>query len=504
MTLDISALGDNGISAATLTLTAQGADTLQFVAATDIDSADLLAPFSKLILMDGAACRFVGWLDRAPRSASGTAQSRAYSLTGPMRWFDRTPWTNEMHGGRAELSQVDGSNVLPLDTTIRAILDFVRTKTSNAISYVDADLDDDVFQFVIPPETRIDSKCGDLLRRALKFVPTVVFWWDYTTTQTIAGHPVLIPTIRFADADKVYPDKTLSETAYDITQAAPDPQYDLLYNKVRIYWLGDGTVARTDELTATSGDAFDIVAATPAAARTLVQSFETGMYNVPAEGIAARLLKHASRLHVNCSPTMLGLDWTHKPGQLWSYDGILASAYQSFCYQVTRDLFQLTQTLSLGVPPEFSAYKLSDGNNSNPPPKNPAGSGHPFQGIDASDPNSSSKKVRIIYGTVSGTAPNGFSDGDDPAFILDASGSKVVYICVTIDATDGSITSRTVGQASSMPSDGDTTFYNQLCSYTIESSRLNISQAVAGSLSFQACPYWYSNPRSWTPAWGAV
>ena len=504
MTVDISDLGANGISAATLTQTAQGADTLQFVAAANIDSADLLAPFSKLILMDGAACRFVGWLDRAPRSASATAQTRAYLLNGPMRWLDRTPWTNEVHGGRAELSQVDGTNILPLDTTIRAILDFVRTKTSNAISYVDADLDDDVFQFAIPPETRVDSKCGDLLRRALKFVPTVVFWWDYSTTQTISGHVVYIPTIRFADADKVTADKTLSETAYDLTQAAPDPQYDLLYNKVKIYWLNDSNVERIDEVTATSGDAYDIVTATPAAARTLVQSFETGMYNVPAAGIAARILKHASRLHVNCSPTMVGLDWTHKPGQLWAYDGILYSPYKSFCYQVSRDLFQLTQTLSLGVPPEFSAYKLSDGNNANPPTKNPAGSGHPFQGIDASDPNSSDKKLRIIYGTISGVAPDGFSDGDDPTFILDASGSQIVYVCVTISSTDGSISSRTVGQASSMPGDTDTNFYYQLCSYTITGSRLNISQAVAGSLNFQACPYWYSNPRSWTPSWGPV
>lgn len=496
MTLDLASLSYYGIAGAQLVTTSEGADTLTLATAEDLDSVDLIDLFEQVILTASGATRFVGWLDQAPKSASGSSRSRSYIINGPMRWLDRTPWTNSTAGGRAELSQVDGNNILPLDTTIRAILDFVIAAHPSTIAYVDADLDLAVLQTAIPPETRLDSNCGQLLRRALKFVPTVIFWWDYSAAT---------PTIRFADADKATADKSLSESLYELSQATLAPRADLLYNKVKIYWSQNGSLARTDEVTATSGDAYSIVTAKPAAARTLVQTFQLGKYNIPAAGIAPAILKHCSRLHVDASATMVGLDWTHRPGLLWSFTGLLASSYKSFGYQVARDLFQLTQSLSLGVPPAFSAYSLSDGNNDNGgPPEDPAGSGHPFQGVDVTEPGSSSKLLRVIYGTISGAAPTGMSLGDDPAYVLTASGSQIVYVCVTISSTTGAITSRTIGQAGTMPSDGATTFYCQLLSYTISSGRLLISQAVAGSLAFQACPFWYSNPRSWTPSWGPV
>lgn len=499
MTLDLATLGASGITGAQLVTTSEGADTLTLATAEDLDAADLIDLFEQVILTASGATRFIGWLDQAPKAASGSSRSRSYTLAGPMRWLDRTPWTNSTGGGRAELSQVDGNILQPLDTTIRAILDFVIAAQPGTVAYVDADLDIAVLQTAIPPETRLDSNCGALLRRALKFVPTVIFWWDYTAAT---------PTIRFADADKTTADKSLSESLYDLSQASFSPRADLLYNTVRIFWTQDGILARTDEVTATSGDAFSIVSGNAAAARALVQTFELGRYNIPSEGIAAAILKHCSRLHVDASATMVGLDWTHRPGLLWAFAGLLASSYKSFGYQVARDLLQLTQTLSLGVPPSFAAYSLSDGNGDNGgPPKDPAASGHPFQGIDVTEPGSATKLLRVIYGTVQGIAPTGTPGmvfGDEPACIFTASGSKVVYVCVTIDADDGSVTARTIAQATSMPSDGATTFYYQLLSYTISSGRLYISQSVAGSLAFHACPFWYSNPRSWTPSWGPV
>jgi hypothetical protein len=235
----------------------------------------------------------------------------------------------------------------PLDTTIRAILDKVITETSGSIAYVDADLDISALQHHAPPEVRWDSQCGDLLRRALRYAPTVLFWWDYSTT---------VPTIRFADADKSTADKTLSETGYILSQASLNPRYDMLRDRVIIYWLQNDQLVRTDDTSATSGDAFDL-----SAGRSLVQTYEIGIYNLPSAGIGAALLKYYSRLHTDASGEMVGLDWSHHPGQLWAFGGLLASGSKSFCTQVSRDFFRQTQSITLGVPPSLGLFKLATG-----------------------------------------------------------------------------------------------------------------------------------------------
>ncbi|MFZ4778514.1 MAG: hypothetical protein ACOYM3_24350 [Terrimicrobiaceae bacterium] len=346
MTLDLADLAVSGISAAQLVCTSEGTDTLTLTVAGPVDSFALVAPFEQLTLMDGSDQRFIGWCDQAPRAATGSAQSHSYQIVGPMRWLDRVYWATPETGGRALLATVTSMYVMaPLDTSIRAILDKVIADTAGAIAYVDADLDIAALQHHVPPEIRWDSQCGALLRRALGYAPTVLFWWDYSGA---------VPTIRFADADKSTADKMLSETGYSLSQASLNPRYDMLRDRVIIYWLQDNALARTDDVSATSGDAFDL-----AVNRSLIQTYELGPYNLPAAGIGAALLKYHSRLHTDAAGEMLGLDWSHRPGQLWSFGGLLSAGSNSFCTQVARALDRQTQSITLGVPPAFGIFKLT-------------------------------------------------------------------------------------------------------------------------------------------------
>lgn len=495
MTLDIATLGASGISAAQLITTQEGTDTLTLTAPAAIDSDSLLDPFEELILTDGGTTRFRGWLDQAPRAATGGQQTLAYTLAGPMRWLERTTYGTTETGGKDVLglpTTESPTAATPLDTVIRRILARVDTDTESAITWTDSDLDEGIFQHEIPPEVRRDNNCADLLRRALKFAPTVAYWWDYSSTT---------PRLRFKDIATNTADKTLATSGYAISQATINPRFDLLHNRVRISWQKQNDIVRTD-LTASSGNAHTL-----GANRIYAQTFEVGRYNIPTAGLADVLQKHVSKLHVDATATLEALDWTHRPGLLWAFGAPFAPpslpTAKSFGYEVTRDLFARRQTLSLGVPPSHGIYKLSDGNNDNPPPpEDPAVTGDPFHGVDVSV--GGSNLIRVIYGTISGEPPSGMSEGDDPPYTLTASGTKSVYAIVTINTSTGAITSRSLGHATSVPSDSDSTFFFELFSYTVSGGTISISQSVAGSLTFSACRDWYSNPVTWSPTWGAV
>lgn len=502
MILDIADLQAAGISSAKLAVTSQGTDELSLELVQPVNSPDLLPPFGRLVLADGGVTRFVGWLDRAPRAASTNSQGRAYRITGPMRWLDRTPWfDNNLLGGIRMVSRSEGAYIYPIGASIAAILDAARALTSNAFAYVGDDLGIDLLQTVIPPETRVDSRCGDLLRRALKYVPTVIYWWEYPTV-VVEGVSQIIPTIRFADADKLVPDHTLSESLYALENASPDPRFDLLFNAVTVYMLVDGLIAQTDGVTDTTGDASRIVDITPAAARTFVQTFEYGLFNIPGDGLAAALLKFYSRMHVDCSATMNGIDWSHRPGQLWSYAGILASPYQSFCHQVSRDFFKQTQTIGLGVPPAFAAYQLSTGAGSksappqistgggggSPTPPHPdTVTGPPFSLHLIKNTSGIITGVRILPSTLGGgsSLDLGFSNGDTPPkmFTLMAG---VVQGHITIDSTTGAITARAIALVSTLGTNSETDFYVEIGSVG-QQSTWAVSNQLYGPINVQIC-----------------
>lgn len=354
MTLEAETLGESGFSAASLEVTSEGNDTLTLTADLAIDEPPVISAFEKVILTAGGVRRFVGWLDQAPRRAAGSASSLSYTLAGPMRWLERVTLASEGTGGLIQLG-VDveglGADVTALDVNLRFVLDHAIARVGAVIDYVDADLEEDIFQHPIAPEFRIDSTCDVLIRRLLKFAPTVSYWWDYTTT---------VPTIRFADTARASADKTLSESAYELSAAGLNPRYDLLHDQVQIYWTSRGVLINT-EVTASGGDGGSL-----GAGRTLIRTFDLAGLNMPPEGLAAAFARYYTRLHIDAEAEMVGLDWSHRPGHLWGFAGLLANGYRAFCTGVTRDLFNLTQSIKLGVPPAFDTSSLTGGNDSSP------------------------------------------------------------------------------------------------------------------------------------------
>lgn len=348
MTLDLADLGSAGITAATLTTTSQGVDTLQLTCDGPLDSTPLLAPFEQFTLTADGGTRFTGWLDQAPRADSGSESSHTYTLTGPMRWLDRSPFVSETSGGIIVFDDGGGA-LLPLDTMLRRILASTQSAQPGRITHLDSDLDAPILQHPVPPEIRLDSTCETCLRRALSYAPTVGYWWEYSA---------FTPTLRLRDCAQPIPDHTLSDSAYDLSQIQMNPRYDLLHDTLKIYWLSGRSLARLDTVSP-AGDA-----AALGANRTLIQTFELGSYNLPVEGIGNALAKYYQRLHIECTATMESLDWSHHPAELWSYAGLLANEHTSFAYTITRDLFALTQTLTLGVPPALGIYQLSEGTSS--------------------------------------------------------------------------------------------------------------------------------------------
>lgn len=125
---------------------------------------------------------------------------------------------------------------------------------------------------------------------------------------------------------------------------------------------------------------------------------------------------------------------------------------------------------------------------------------HPFRLIDASEGGTT--KVRVVYGTVNGTAPDGMSEGDDPPYVLTVSGSSgVIYVALAISWTSSgiSIDSVTIGQDATQPDDdnpdagdddsGSGTFYRQLGNFSISDGTLFLAQDATTSLWFELCGF---------------
>lgn len=110
---------------------------------------------------------------------------------------------------------------------------------------------------------------------------------------------------------------------------------------------------------------------------------------------------------------------------------------------------------------------------------------HPFQLIQTTGENPSSKYVRVVYGTVNGERPTGMSIGDEPPYVLELTEtSGVVYLGATISSTTFLINSLYIAQADELPEETDFEFYLELGSYSIADNVLTLAQSVTTSLAY--------------------
>lgn len=491
-----------GIAAASVTDDAAGQSSLQLDADHLISDPSIIAPFQKVVLRADGVVRFVGWMDTAPHVARGTSERVVYRLAGPHRWLARATFT-QSRAGLALLggSAGDGLNQdpAPISEAITEVLTAALSKYPGAFAYTGVN----TFEHQIPIERRVDVKCWQALRALLGYAPTAVLWWTYGS-----GGDETKPVLHIADGDRPA-DQILSNETHEISEAQLDPKYDLLADTVTVYYVKDGVLSDPQ----TAGPGGD--AQTLDANQEIVFTFDAGsLYNVPANGLAAALAKWHQTLHIDGTANRLSIDWNEVPGYVVGFGGEFSkfSGYTSLVYSLTRDLFNESTSLALGIMPgkdmipisqradDTNSSEIQSGGGGSPPEDPTAGSGHPLQLLDAS--TDTGNKVRIVYGTVGGWVPSGMSLGDDPAYVLVASGTKIVYVIVTISSTTGDITSVTLSQGVSVPDDEATTFHQQLGSYTISSGKVVVAQAVTGSLAFTACRDFMSNPPVWRAIWG--
>ncbi len=344
-----------GIGAATLIEDVSGGSQLQLGTSQSITEASIIAPFERVILRESGTIRFIGWLDQAPRSATGQNHQSSYTLTGPHRWLDRATFAQTL-AGLALIGGTAGAaaNQTPkaLSVVLPEILDAALAAYPGKFIYTGAN----TWTHEIPVERRLDSTCLQALRAAMGYAPAGAMWWTYG----IPGDETK-PVLNIAAASSTA-DATLSTETHDIDAAKLTPRYDLLADTISAVFIKDGAIASTDTV-GPGGEAFAL-----SASKTLTFTFDTGtLYSVPAHGIAAALADWYQRLHIDGQASKLSLDWTDRPGQVIGFAGSLAafSARKTLLHTVTRDLFAEKTTLTLGVIPGKNVYPVSQRSDEN-------------------------------------------------------------------------------------------------------------------------------------------
>lgn len=122
----------------------------------------------------------------------------------------------------------------------------------------------------------------------------------------------------------------------------------------------------------------------------------------------------------------------------------------------------------------------------------------PFQLVDGND--SGTNFIRVVYSTLVGVAPDGFSPGDDPIYKFSSvSGDGFVWAEVDIDGTTGEVTGRSLDFGSTVPTDTDTSYYVEIGSYTTDmQNNLSVVNARYGPITAQICQDFFSPTLSWS------
>ncbi|HEY5705340.1 MAG TPA: hypothetical protein VIS96_07185 [Terrimicrobiaceae bacterium] len=387
-----------GLSAAVLTTTSRGMDTLHLGAMRSVDAPAIIAPFQRVTLRADGIVRFVGWLDQAPRAIAPRRESVTYTLSGAWRWLMRTYYKGDIKLGGTVNSNATGLYTLgggfeddvPVHITVKdqleAVLNYARGQTSNAFDFAELPESLDI---EIAWENRADDRCANVLNLLLAYVPTAICRWEYDGTT---------PVIHIVDTAGAPAAQTLQQGNLASVPAL-NPRYDLLCDVIECKYVSNTNIF-IDEAPS-NGDA-----ATLAANCKIIYTFplQDGEPH-PQTGLAAKLAEWHQTLHVDANPTFVGaLNFGRVPGQLWTFGGMFSalSSYRSICHQIARDLNYERETVTLGVPVVPSTYRLSRRATVITPASTGGGTGGGGGGGGEPEPEEGTVSVRI-YGPAGDT-----------------------------------------------------------------------------------------------------
>jgi hypothetical protein len=121
----------------------------------------------------------------------------------------------------------------------------------------------------------------------------------------------------------------------------------------------------------------------------------------------------------------------------------------------------------------------------------------PFELVaSATEGDNPQPRLRVVFSTIDGDIPTGFSLTDEPPFLLvPAVGTRVVLVKITIDGT-GNPTGREITQATVKPADTTTVKYAILGSYTFDAENgfTAMVNAGYGPVDVGVCQLFFTEP----------
>lgn len=219
-----------GIEDASLVFRSQAPDMLSFTVLTDYDSDALWAYLDDVTVQRDGSTWFVGKAMEPRRVGTSGRESITYTIVGP--WFQLERITYQQTHARlysASLTTRTNSRViLGTDTdgdrlnsqeVITEVVDYALSVVSGFLQ-----LDNDSRAVEFPYEEMSSLSCAEAIKRALRWSPDVVTWFDYTTTP---------PTLHLDErGDLASADLVIADVVISQNEIRPRP--DLVRDRVEV------------------------------------------------------------------------------------------------------------------------------------------------------------------------------------------------------------------------------------------------------------------------------
>ena len=230
------AFADWGLSQPGLRRRSQDIDVLSVTAPSQaFDQDPLFAYGDEVEVWRDGTRYFVGRCTQIPRSGTAKSESVRYEFSGPWWWLENLVYQQEW-GAVIDTSNPKNSiagqyqsHVIVYQSRVGGWIG-IRTQIEDVITYaagtgapiqISSDIPD-----TLPAKEEVrDVPCSEIIRRALRWMPDAVTWFDYGTTP---------PTLHISRRGSL-PAASLDINAGDlISDIDVRPRYDLLYSVVAL------------------------------------------------------------------------------------------------------------------------------------------------------------------------------------------------------------------------------------------------------------------------------